>query len=196
MASKKTGISESIRHLSDREQDYLVEILRRLQDRKRISLELLYSIATFDHEDMTKASLAKYLGTTSQKINKWVDRGMPVNVNKNVNMQKFFAWYTNLMNENKSGEFEKEKIRKMSADAMLSEMKVAKEEGLLVMRDLMLRSIERNISTCSQMIKSIPNELGMLVPKKLRRDYLIEAEIKINDILNVLADTGEIEEVE
>jgi phage terminase Nu1 subunit (DNA packaging protein) len=144
-----------------------------------------------DFTTLSARNVSDMFGVARPTVTEWVSKGCPRSKDGTFVAREVFRWY--ITKDKKEDSYEQTRQRKMEADAMLSEMKVAEAEGRLVEREPMIRAFERNIATCSQMIQSIPRELALMVPDNRRRDYLTEAEIKVHDILNALSDLGEVE---
>jgi len=89
-------------------------------------------------------------------------------------------------------ELDAARARKLTADAIRSEMKIAEEEKRLVDRQEILRSLGEHVSTASRQIQDLPHQLAMFVPEAYRARFLEEAQIKTNDLLKYLSEADKI----
>lgn len=89
-------------------------------------------------------------------------------------------------------ELDAARARKLTADAIRSEMKISEEEGRLVDRQAILRSLGEHIVTASRQIQDLPHQLALFVPEAYRSRFLDEAQIKTNDLLKYLSEAEKI----
>ena len=193
MTKKKTkkdkiSLSYSLSKLAPEEKEALENIFNTIQIRKKVTKGQIQKLIKWNPDAISQSEVAEYLGESRQSVKNWTNYGCPRNENDTYSLKKTIQWLKNYL---KKSEEQKEivlaELKKKKAEAILSEIRIAKEAEILVERESITRIYREHIATAAKMVQDLEKKLVRFVPKKHRAIFLVEAKKEIDQTLLILA---------
>jgi phage terminase Nu1 subunit (DNA packaging protein) len=151
---------------------------------------------------LNKREVAEIFGVSPQAVDGWLGRGCPYlekgapGVGYQFDTADVAEWrqeqaVTKAIGDSKPDDQENAELRKLSAEASLAELKLARERGQLVTVEDAGKVWTKQVTTLRTRLLAIPAKLaGQVVGAKSPEEVRACLDEEINDALNELADGG------
>jgi len=168
-------IRYSISGLSNEERSAVSEILNAIENRKKITRQMLRALMDWDVENLSLSEFCNNLGITRQNADNWRVEGMSLGEKGGYNLKLWFRWYRETKVRAKPKvDNSLQQNRKLKAEADLAEIKTLQIQEKLVDRETALGVIGTYITNCASIFDDLPKRLGALIPQNLRSKLIPE----------------------